>query len=418
MKIVVLGSGVIGVTSAYYLAEAGHDVVVVDRQAGSALETSFANAGEVSPGYSSPWAAPGVPLKALKWLFMEHAPFALRPRLDPHMVTWLLAMLMNCTEDRYAINKERMMRLAEFSRDKLIELRAKTGIRYDERMLGTLQVFRTQSEFDGVAKDTEVLKQTGVPYEVLSREACVAVEPGLADIADQIVGGLRLPHDETGDCFKFTNALASLAGALGVSFQYGATVLALSAAGGRIEGVRTDRGDLKADAYVLAMGSYTPSLLRPLGIHLPVYPIKGYSITAPIVDEARAPVSTVMDESYKVAITRLGDRIRVGGMAEVAGFDTALRPRRRKTLELSVGSLFPGAGDLEHASFWSGLRPMTPDGTPVIGATAFENLFLNTGHGTLGWTMACGSAQVLTDIVGGAPSAIKSSDFALSRYRH
>jgi D-amino-acid dehydrogenase len=333
------------------------------------------------------------------------------------MVTWLLAMLMNCTEARYALNKERMMRLAEFSRDKLIELRAKTGIRYDQRALGTLQVFRTQSEFDGVAKDIEVLQQTGVPYEILSREACVAVEPGLADIAGQIVGGLRLPNDETGDCFKFTNALASLAGALGVSFRYGATVNALETAGGRIESVRTDQGDLKADAYVLAMGSYTPRLLAPLGIRLPVYPIKGYSITAPILDEARAPVSTVMDESYKVAITRLGDRIRVGGMAEVAGFDTALRPRRRKTLELSVGSMFPGAGDLERASFWSGLRPMTPDGTPVIGATGFENLFLNTGHGTLGWTMACGSAQVLTDIISGAPSAIKSSDLAISRYR-
>jgi D-amino-acid dehydrogenase len=284
-------------------------------------------------------------------------------------------------------------------------------------MLGTLQVFRTQSEFDGVAKDIEVLKQTGVPYETLSREGCVAVEPGLADIADQIVGGLRLPNDETGDCYKFIHELASLAGTLGVSFQYGATVLALVTAGGRIEAVRTDRGELKADAYVLAMGSYTPVLLRPLGIGLPVYPIKGYSITVPIVDEARAPVSTVMDESYKVAITRLGDRIRVGGMAEVAGFDTALRPRRRKTLELSVGSLFPGAGDLKNASFWTGLRPMTPDGAPVIGATRFENLFLNTGHGTLGWTMACGSAQVLTDVIGGAPSAIDSSDLAMSRYR-
>jgi len=417
MKIVVLGSGVIGVTSAYYLAEAGHEVVVVDRQTGPGLETSFANAGEVSPGYSAPWAAPGVPLKALKWLFMEHAPFALQPRLDPHMVTWLLAMLRNCTEKRYAINKERMMRLAEFSRDTLIELRAKTGIRYDERMLGTLQVFRKQSEFDGVAKDIEVLKQTGVPYEVLSREACVAVEPGLADVADQIVGGLRLPNDETGDCYKFTNALASLAEGRGASFQYGLKVSALLTGGGRVEGVRTDQGDLTADAYVLAMGSYSPSLLRPLGIRLPVYPIKGYSITVPILDEARAPVSTVMDESYKVAITRLGDRIRVGGMAEIAGFDTTLRPRRRKTLELSVGSLFPGAGDLAKGSFWTGLRPMTPDGTPVIGATGFKNLFLNTGHGTLGWTMACGSAQVLTDIIGGAPSAIPSSDFAISRYR-
>jgi D-amino-acid dehydrogenase len=382
------------------------------------METSFANAGEVSPGYSSPWAAPGMPMKALKWLFMRHSPLALRPRLDSEMLGWLLAMLGNCTHARYAVNKERMMRLAEFSRDRLIALRKDTGIEYEQRMLGTLQVFRTQAELDDVAKDIDSLKMAGVPFEILSRAGCVSAEPGLATASQKIVGGLRLPNDETGDCFKFSEKLAALATERGVTFQYGATALHLTVRAGEVDALMTDRGEVHADAYVLALGSYTPGLLRPLGIRLPVYPVKGYSITASIVDDQRAPRSTVMDERYKVAITRLGNRIRVGGMAEIAGFDTALRRRRRDTLELSAGSLFPGAGDLKNASFWCGLRPMTPDGTPVVGGTEIENLFLNTGHGTLGWTMACGSAQVLADAVSGTASAIDTADLAISRYHH
>lgn len=416
MKVAVLGAGVVGVTSAYYLAKAGHEVTVIDRQPGAALETSHANAGEISPGYASPWAAPGIPMKAVKWLLMDHPPLILRPKLDLAMICWLLAMLRNCTPARYALNKARMVRLAEYSRDRLIDLRAETGIRYDERMRGTLQLFRTQHQLDGVAKDIEVLKAGGVPFEVLDRAGCIAAEPGLANARDTLVGGLRLPHDETGDCFMFTTALAKLAGELGVNFQYETAITGLRIEAGRVAGVVTNRGEVKADAYLVALGSYSPALVRPLGLRLPVYPVKGYSITVPIAQPERAPVSTLLDESYKIAITRLGDRIRVGGMAEISGFTNDLRPERRRTLEHSLESLFPGAGTPREATFWSGLRPMTPDGTPVIGATAVDNLFLNTGHGTLGWTMACGSGQVIADMIGGGAPAIDTRDLSIARY--
>jgi len=418
MKILILGSGVVGATTAYYLAKAGHEVVVVDRQAGPALETSFANAGEISPGYASPWAAPGVPLKAIKWLMMTHAPLILRPSLDRDMLAWLFAMLRNCTASRYMVNKERMVRLAEYSRDCLTELRAETGISYDERMQGTLQLFRTAAQVEGTAKDVEVLKASGVPYEVLDRAGCLAAEPGLAEAREDFVGGLRLPNDETGDCFKFTNAIAKLAEGLGAEFRFNTRIDSIEMLGGRIAGVRTSNGLMVADRYVVALGSYSAGLIRPLGLELPVYPVKGYSITVPIVNPDLAPVSTLMDETFKVAITRLGDRIRVGGMAEISGYNADLPDRRRATLERSVGSLFPNAGDLPAATFWSGLRPMTPDGTPVIGATPIDKLYLNTGHGTLGWTMACGSAQVLSDLVSGKAAAIDTRDLSIARYEH
>ena len=417
MKIAILGAGVIGVTTAHYLARQGHEVTVIDRQSGPALETSFANAGEISPGYSSPWAAPGIPAKAVKWLFMRHAPLILHPQINAPTVAWLLSLLRNCTSARYALNKARMVRLADYSQVVQTALNEELGLEYDHRTQGTLQLFRTQKQLDGIYKDTEVLREGGVPFEVLDQDGCIAAEPGLKATRDLFVGGLRLPRDETGDCFKFTVALADHAAATqGVTFQYGTTIQGLIAEGGRITGVQTDKGLVTADAYVLALGSYSPMMVKPLGMTLPVYPVKGYSITAPIINEPAAPVSTIMDESYKVAITRLGDRIRVGGMAEIAGFSDALPERRRNTLEHSVGSLFPGAGDLKAASYWSGLRPMTPDGTPVIGKTKIDNLFLNTGHGTLGWTMACGSARVIADLISGQTPDIETADLGIARY--
>lgn len=416
MRVVILGAGVIGVTSAWYLAQAGHEVVVIDRQAGPALETSFANAGEISPGYASPWAAPGIPAKAVKWLFMEHAPLILRPQFDLAMLRWLVAMLGNCNARDYAVNKARMVRLAEYSRDKLIELRGATGIAYDERSQGTLQLFREEKQLAGIDKDIAVLKADGVAYEVLDRAGCIAAEPGLAGSNQPLAGGLRLPGDETGDCFKFTNALAQMAADAGVEFRMGTTIRRLVRDGDRITGVETDAGPVTGDAYLVAMGSFSPQLVAPLGLRVPVYPVKGYSITVPIVDESRAPVSTLLDESYKVAITRLGDRIRVGGMAEISGFNNDLPEARRATLEYSLGSLFPGAGDTSRASFWSGLRPMTPDSTPVVGPTRYGNLFLNTGHGTLGWTMACGSAAVIADLMSGRRAAIETADLSIARY--
>mgnify|MGYP000491700755 FL=1 len=414
MKILILGAGVIGVTTAWYLAKAGHEVTVLDRQSGAALETSFANAGEVSPGYSSPWAAPGIPQKALKWLFMEHAPLIVRPTIDPATVRWMLSMLRNCTKARYTRNKGRMVRVAEYSRDCLIALRAETGIQYDQRTQGTLEVFRSQKQLDNIGKDVEVLKAGGVPFEILDAAGCARTEPGID--ASRIVGGLRLPNDETGDCHKFTTALAALAEAAGVRFIYNVDIRGLRHDGRQVTAVETDLGAYTADVFIGALGSYTSKLVKPLGLDLPVYPVKGYSITVPIINEARAPVSTVMDETYKVAITRLGDRIRIGGMAEIARFNLDLPPARQATLTHSVEDLFAGAGDQSQAKFWCGLRPMTPDGTPVIGRTRYDNFWLNTGHGTLGWTMSCGSARVLADMISGVKPEIDTTDLSIARY--
>lgn len=416
MKVVVLGSGVIGVTCAYQLAKAGHEVTVVDRQAGAGLETSYANAGEVSPGYSAPWAGPGVPLKAIKWLLMHHRPLVIRPQFDLNLLRWGVAMLRNCTTARYELNKGRMVRLAEYSRDCLQTLRAETGLHYDQRTQGTLQLFRTQAQLDSTGTDMAVLQRYGVRFELLDRVGCIQHEPALAKVREKFVGGLLLPGDETGDCFKFTQNLAALAAQNGVNFRHGTTIQKLQSEGGTLTGVVTDSGTLKADAYLLAMGSHSPKLLSPIGIDIPVYPVKGYSITVPITQASGAPESTVMDETHKVAVTRLGDRIRVGGTAELAGYDLRLHDARRRTLEHVVTDLFPDGGDVKRAEFWCGLRPMTPDGTPVLGGTKLRNLYLATGHGTLGWTMAAGTGCVIADLMSGKAAAIDMEGLTMSRY--
>ena len=416
MKILILGSGVIGTTAAYYLARDGHGVTVLERQPAPALETSYANAGEVSPGYSSPWAGPGVPIKAIQWLLMHHSPLVIKPMLDLAMWRWGAQMLRNCTTARYRVNKTRMVRLAEYSRDCLKQLRADTGIRYDERAQGTLQLFRTQKQLDGTAKDIEILQQYGVPYQLLDRRGYLQYEPALADVQEKFIGALRLPGDETGDCFKFTQNLAEMAKGLGVQFRFGELVRRLDRDTSGITGVQTDGGVWQADRYLLALGSYSTAMLRPLGLTLPVYPVKGFSITVPITDPAKAPESTVMDERHKVAVTRLGDRIRVGGTAQLSGFDLALNPGRRRTLEFVVGDLFPRAGDLARAEFWTGLRPMTPDGTPVVGPTPIPNLWLATGHGTLGWTMAAGTGRLLADWIAGRAPEIDTEGLSIDRY--
>ncbi|MDL5368189.1 D-amino acid dehydrogenase [Xanthomonas sp. NCPPB 2654] len=416
MRVLVLGSGVIGTATAWYLARTGCEVTVVDRQPAAGLETSYANAGQVSPGYASPWAAPGVPLKALKWLFQRHAPLAITPTADIRQYLWLAQMLRNCTAERYAINKARMVRLSEYSRDCLDQLRADTGIEYEGRQLGTTQLFRTQAQLDGAAKDIEVLREYGVPYELLDRAGIARIEPALASAPATLVGALRLPNDQTGDCRLFTQRLAALAAAAGVQFRYGETIDGLLADGDRLDGVRIGGRLERADRYVVALGSYSPQLLAPLGIRLPVYPLKGYSLTLPIRDAALAPMSTILDETYKVAITRFDQRIRVGGMAELAGFDLSLPARRRATLENVVNDLYPRGGDLARAEFWTGLRPATPDGTPVVGATGYRNLFLNTGHGTLGWTMACGSGRYLADLIASRQPQISGEGLDIFRY--
>ncbi|RZL67624.1 MAG: D-amino acid dehydrogenase [Variovorax sp.] len=415
MNVVVLGGGVIGITTAYYLAKSGAKVTVLDRQAGPAMETSFANAGQISPGYSTPWAAPGIPLKALKWMFQKHAPLAIRLDGSLFQLQWMAQMLRNCSPARYAENKERMMRVAEYSRACLQQLRADTGIEYEQRTGGTLQLFRTEAQLAAVQRDIAVLRECNVPFELLSADQLADVEPSLAQARDRLAGGLRLPNDETGDCHRFTTALCQIARGLGVDFRFGQAVDGLLTDGDRIKGVSIGGEVVMADRFVLAFGSYSRQFLAPLGLDLPVYPVKGYSLTVPLVDPAFAPRSTVLDETYKIAVTRFDDRIRVGGMAELGGFDLRLDPRRRATLELVVNDLFPG-GDVAAATFWTGLRPMTPDSTPIIGATKYPNLFLNTGHGTLGWTMACGSARLISDMVTGQRPEISASGLGIDRY--
>ena len=416
MKVIVLGGGVIGVSTAYYLARAGAEVTVLERQSDVALETSFANAGQVSPGYSTPWAAPGIPLKAIKWLFQRHAPLAIRADGSLFQLRWMAAMLRNCTDARYAVNKERMTRLAEYSRDCLRQLRQDTGIEYEQRTQGTLQVFRTAAQMEAARRDTAVLEECGVPYRLMTDAGELAeYEPALAR-AQGLVGALHLPGDETGDCQRFTTELAEKARRLGVQFRFNTDIQRLQTQGQAITGVQLAGGELlSADRYVLALGSYSRALLAPLGLDLPVYPVKGYSLTVPLLDPANAPRSTVMDETYKVAITRFDQRIRVGGMAELGGFDLRLNPRRRETLEMVLGNLFTG-GDMARGEFWTGLRPMTPDSTPIVGGTRYANLMLSTGHGTLGWTMAAGSGKLMADLTLGRQPDIRTDGLGLERY--
>lgn len=425
MRVLVLGSGVIGVTSAYYLAKKGYEVTVIDRQPAPAMETSFANAGQISPGYSAPWAAPGVPLKGLKWMLTKHAPLSIRPDGSLWQLQWMFQLLKNCNTASYNLNKERMVRLAEYSRDCLDQLRDEAGVQYEARTQGTLQVFRTQKQLDEAQKDIEVLSHCNVPFELLDRDGCARAEPALALVKAQLMGGLRLPHDETGDCQMFTTNLAQAATSLGVKFRQDVTIQSFCLEQGKVAGVFINQHGktelIAADQYVVALGSYSRAFMQCLSVNIPVYPVKGYSLTIPIIAPQASPISTVMDETYKIAITRFDQRIRVGGMAELMGYNLALNPRRRETLEMVTKSLFPNAGDLPNATFWTGLRPMTPDGTPIIGRASdlpqHENLWLNTGHGTLGWTMACGSAKLLADLMADQKPEIRADDLNLNRYR-
>lgn len=416
MKVLVLGSGVIGTTCAWYLQRAGHEVTVIDRHDEPAMETSFANGGQISWSAASPWAAPDIPWRVLTWLFKRHSPLVLRMRLDPAMWAWLARALANCTPQRHARNKERLLRIASYSHICLGRLRREIGIHYEERRNGTLQIFRGRHALAAAVRDAAILDHMGIRYRALDRAGCLAVEPGLAAAVGRIAGGIHFPDDEVGDCRVFTQQLAWFAGKNGVVFRGGVTIERLVADGRRIAHIETDRGVLSADAYVLACGSYSPLLVRPLGIRLPVYPVKGYSITVPLAEADAAPVGSLTDESHKVVITRLGDKIRAAGTAELAGYDLALPPSRVAILVHVLRELFPRGADLERAEPWTGLRPMTPDNPPVLGPTPYENLFLNTGHGTLGWTLACGSGKVLADLVSGRDPDIDIEGLTLARY--
>jgi D-amino-acid dehydrogenase len=436
MSTIILGAGVIGCTLAYYLAKAGQDVVVIERQADVALETSFANAGQISYAYASPWAAQGVPIKAIQWLFQKHAPLAFKPDGSLFQLQWIMQFLMNCRKSTYRTNKDRMLRLAEYSGACLNALRQEQNYpmhAYDGAQLGTLQIFRTQKQLQAVAdKDLPILAQYNIAHRMLNTNQVYEVEPALSHMQNNIVGGLHLPNDETGDCHMFTKYIAEQAKALGVRFMFNTRVDELMlkyAPMQQVYGVKYTqnnnvdangqsstplKGSLEADHIVVALGSYSRNLLKDL-INIPVYPIKGYSITADIHDEAMAPRSTILDETYKIALTRLNNRIRVGGMANITGFNLHMDHQKIHTLNFVLQDLFPNAYN-ESKDAWTGLRPATPDGTPIVGATTVKGLWLNTGHGTLGWTMACGSGQLLSDLIVGKKPDIQYDDLNALRY--
>jgi D-amino-acid dehydrogenase len=386
MKVVVLGAGVVGVTAAWYLRQAGHDVRVLERREGPGLETSFANGGQVSADHAAPWAKPGVPLQALKWMLREDAPLLFRLRADPAQWLWGLRFLRNCTAARFQENASRLQRLGRYSRTQLQALRKETGLQYDQVARGILVLYTEGREFEPGMK---------------TPDECVAIEPAVAPLKHRLTGGRYFPDDESGDAYKFTTGLTKLCEAKGVKFEFGVSIESLSTNKNKITAVKTQTSSIEADAYVLALGSYSCLLARPLGLHLPIYPLKGYSVTMPVKNPAAAWTVSLSDEAHKLVLSRLGDRLRIAGTAELNGYNTEVNQVRCEAIVKRVMELFPEAGDPSKATYWTGLRPATPDNLPCIGPTKYPNLFLNTGHGTLGWTHACGSGRILADIVSG-----------------
>lgn len=406
MKVLVLGAGVLGTSTAWYLAEQGHEVTVVDRCEGAGLETSFANGGQISVCHAEPWANPGAPLQILQWLRRDDSPLLFRLRMDPAQWLWGLRFLYECLPARTRDNIGQIVKLSLYSRAMLQALRAATGIEYDALTRGILHYYTDARVFDDAVAAASLMNEFGLDRDVKTPEEAVAIEPALAAARAKIVGATFTATDESGDAYKFTRNLARMAADKGVSFLYGRRIEAIGLHGDRIAGVVVQQGEapdetLTADAYVVALGSYSPLLTGPIGLYLPVYPAKGYSASVDIVDEARAPTVSLTDDEAKIVFTRLGSRMRVAGTAELSGYSIDLNAVRCEALTRRAQEIFPGAGDYAHATFWTGLRPSTPSNVPLVGATKYPNLYLNTGHGTLGWTMACGSSKALADIISG-----------------
>jgi D-amino-acid dehydrogenase len=403
VKVLVLGAGVVGVASAWYLAEAGHEVIVVDRQGQAAMETSFANGGQISASHAEPWAKPSVVPKILRWLGREDAPLAFRPRADWAQWMWGLRFLLECLPGRFERNCRALAGLAAYSRDCLRALREKTGLRYDHSSRGILHFATDGHDFEVLARGAEAMRALGVDRQVKSAPECLALEPALKDSRHPVTGGVYAPGDESGDACRFTQELARLAARRGVRFRFDSSLKAIETNGGEVTSIRLEDQELKADAYVVALGSYSPLVLKPLGVRIPVYPLKGYSITLQLGlehDEV-APSMSLTDEAHKIVISRLGTRLRAAGTAELAGYDTTVSRLRCAAIAQRVRELFPGLGGITAHESWTGLRPATPDNVPIIGRTRLSNLFLNTGHGTLGWTLACGSGKALADLISG-----------------
>lgn len=416
MRVLVLGAGVVGVTAAYFLNRDGHEVTVVDRQPAAGLETSFANGGQISASHSVPWSSPSAPFLMLKWLGRRDAPLLWRLRADPAQWFWGMRFLVNCLPARSTANMEKNLALALHSRALLKAIRAETGIRYDERTQGILQIFRNRLQFDEAARDAEMMTRLGCAETVLDRAGCLALEPALRDTGDALVGGVHAPDDETGDAHVFTRELAGVLAERGVVFRYDETVIRLETEGGAISRVVTAGGELKADVYVMALGSYSQRLLEPLGVNPHIFPTKGYSVTVPTAGRNGAPTVSITDVDHKIVYSRLGDRMRVAGTAEFAGYDSSLTEDRARVILGHAQRQFPNAGDFNEAKLWTGLRPLTPDGVPVLGRTRYSNLYLDTGHGTLGWTLAAGSGQLLADLIGGKLPVLDVTPYSVGRF--
>ncbi len=407
MNVIVLGAGVTGVASAWYLRKAGHDVTVIDRREAAGLETSFANGGQISVSHAEPSANPRAPLQVLRWLGRADAPLLFRLRADWQQWRWCWAFLRECTPQRLHYNIRQLVALGRYSRTTLAQLRDETGIQYDQLTRGILHFYTSDSAWRDAQQAARLMRDAGCTLESRSAEECVAIEPALAPLQDRIAGATYTPEDESGDAHLFTTRLAALAAERGTRFSYGTTVKSLLIdARGRFSGARLLFADgseeiKTADACVVCLGVGSASLLRPLGVDLRIYPVKGYSVTLPVLDSRRAYTVSLTDDEYKLVFSRLGDRLRIAGTAEFAGYDTALTPARCDAILRRLNELFPDAGDVSQAQLWAGLRPATPSNLPYIGATRFPNLYLNTGHGTLGWTQACGAASAVSELVAG-----------------
>jgi len=401
MRIVVLGAGIVGVTSAYFLARDGHEVTVVDRQPVAANETSFGNAGMIAPGHAYTWGSPRAPMILLKSLWRDDQALRLKLRADPRMWAWCLRFLAQCTSERARINTTRKVKLCLYSQDALHEIVADTAIDYHAVAGGALYLYRDQASLDAGAARMRILTDQGLQLELLDRDGCAGVEPALQPTRERVAGGIFSPGDESGDCNLFCRRLAEILTARGVVFRYDTAIRRIDRDGDRITAVVTDRGELAADAYVACMGVWTPHAVRPLGISLPIYPVKGYSVTLPIEGSNLAPTKSGVDENNLFAWARFGDRLRLTAVAEFSGYDTGHAPADFASMLRAAKDLFPAGGNYDKPSYWAGLRPMTPENTPIISATRYRNLFINAGQGHMGWTMSHGSAKALADLVAG-----------------
>jgi len=419
MRVLILGSGIIGTTSAYYLAKQGHDVTVIDRQNSVALETSHANAGQLSYSFSSPWAAPGLPLSLIKWMFSKHPPLIVNPNLNSETVKFLYQMLKNCNSKSYEINKSRMVRISNFSKKCLLELEKDEDIFYEQRKQGSLLLFKSAKQIENIKKDLSLLEKLNIQYELLDLNGCIQAEPGLHHVKSEFTSGLRFANDCTGNCYLFTNQLYKKCLEMGVKFEFNTQIEDIQIEKERISSIKTNRGEFDSDSYVVALGSYSSKILSNIGINIPVCPVKGYSITLPVLNNEDAPQSTIIDDTFKIGITRLGNNIRVAGTAHITGYNLELREKSLSLLKYGLNRLFPYATEeCDDMKFWAGLRPNTPDGPPIIGSTPYSNLYLNTGHGTLGWTMSLGSGKLLANIISGIEPEISLDGIDMSRFNY